>query len=132
VDAKEQTVRRLYEARANREWDTVGALLARDVVWHEPGEESYSGDYHGREDVLTLLQTLVAVTGGTFQLVPQAFMASADHLAVLIRWWAERADRRVEGEEIADYRFSRGEIAEVWFHPDGYEPTALSAVFSGE
>jgi ketosteroid isomerase-like protein len=130
MDGKERAIRDLYEARARRDWDAVRALLADDIVWHEPGEEDYSGDYRGRDDVIELLERLVAVTEGTFQLVPESFLNAADHSAVLVRWWAEREGRRSEGNEIAVYRFRNGEIAEVWFHPDGYDEQALSAVFA--
>jgi len=77
-----------------------------------------------------LLQKLVAVTGGTFQLQPQAFLNSADHSAVLVRWWAERDGKRSEGNEIAVYRFEEQKIAQVWFYVDGYEPEAFSSVFA--
>lgn len=132
MDLKERTIRELYDARSRRDWNAVRALLADDIVWHEPGEERYSGDYRGRDEVIRLLEKLVEVTEGTFQLVPQAFLNSVEHSAVLVRWWAERQGRRSEGNEIAVYRFRQGVIAEVWFHPDGYEQEALSAVFAYE
>jgi ketosteroid isomerase-like protein len=47
-----------------------------------------------------------------------------------VRWWAEREGRRSDGNEIAVFRLRDGRIAEAWFHPDGYEPDALSAVFA--
>ena len=118
--------------RAVATWDALHALFAEDIVWHEPGEEDYSGDYRGTAEVVDLLQKLVAVTEGTFQLVPEAFLNAVEHSAVLVRWWAERGGKRSEGNEIAVYRFRAGEIAEVWFHPDGYEQEALSAVFGYE
>jgi ketosteroid isomerase-like protein len=79
---------------------------------------------------VALLQKLVAVTEGTFQLVPEAFLNSVDHSAVFVRWSAERQGRRSEGNEIAVYRFRDGRIAEVWFYVDGHEPEAFSAVFA--
>ena len=129
MDPKEQAIRALYEARARRDWDAVRALFADEVGWHEPGEEDHSGDHRGREEVVALLQKLVAVTEGTFQLEPEAFLNSVEHSAVLVRWWAERAGRRSDGNEIAVYRFHDGKIAQVWFYVDGYEPEAFSAVF---
>jgi ketosteroid isomerase-like protein len=129
VDPKERAIRELYDARARRDWDAVRALLAADVAWHEPGEEDYSGDYRGRDEVVALLERLVAVTGGSFQLEPEEFLSSTEHSAVLVRWWAEREGLRSEGNDIAVYRFRAGEIAEVWFHQDGYDEEALSAVF---
>jgi ketosteroid isomerase-like protein len=130
VDPKEQAVRELYDARARRDWNAVRALLADEIVWHEPGEEDYSGDYHGPNEVVALLEKLVAITEGTFQLVPEAFVNSEEHSAALIRWWAERGERRSEGNEIAVYRFRDGKVAEVWFHVDGHDPEAVSAVFT--
>jgi hypothetical protein len=129
VDPKEQAIRALYEARARRDWDAVRALFADEVGWHEPGEEDHSGDHRGCEEVVALLQKLVAVTEGTFQLEPEAFLNSVEHSAVLVRWRAERAERRSEGNEIAVYRLHDGKIAQVWFYVDGYEPEAFSAVF---
>jgi ketosteroid isomerase-like protein len=123
-------IRDLYDARARRDWNAVRALLGDEVVWHEPGDEDYSGDHRGREAVVGLLEKLVAVTGGTFELVPEAFVNSVEHSAVLVRWWAERDGRRSEGREIAVYRLRDDQIVEAWFHPDGYDPEALSAVFA--
>lgn len=130
MDAKEQAIRDLYDARARRDWEGVSRLLVDDVVWHAPGEEDFSGDHRGRDGVLAHLQKLIEVTRDTFQLAPEAFLHSAEHSAVLVRWSAEREGRRVEGSEIAVYRFDDERIAEVWFHPDGYDPEAFSAVFS--
>jgi ketosteroid isomerase-like protein len=129
MDTKERAVRGLYDARARRDWGAVPAFLADTVIWHEPGEDDHSGDYRGRDDVVALFEKLVAVTEGTFQLVPQAFLNSEDHSVVLVRWWAERDGLRSEGNDIAVYRFRGDEIAEVWFHTDGYEQEAFSAVF---
>lgn len=71
----------------------------------------------------------MAVTEGTFQLVPEAFLNSVEFSAALVRWWAARQGRRSEGSEIVVYRFGEDGIAEVWFYQDGHEPEALSAVF---
>ncbi len=130
MNANERVIRALYDSRARRDWEAVGALMAREIVWHEPGDEDYSGDHRGREAVVALLEKLVAVTGGTFELVPEAFVTSVEHSAVLVRWWAERDGRRSEGREIAVYRLRDDQIVEAWFHPDGYDPDALSAVFA--
>jgi ketosteroid isomerase-like protein len=108
----------------------VRALLADEVGWHEPGEEDHSGDYRGRDEVVALLQKLVDVTEGTFQLEPVAFLNSADHSAVLARWAAERDGLQSKGTEIAVYRFADGKVAQVWFYVDGYEPNAFSVVFA--
>lgn len=132
MDAKEQAIRQFYEARARRDWEAVGALLADEVGYHEPGEEDHSGDFKGREEVVSLLERLVDVTEGTFQLEPTEFLNLEDHSAVLVRWWAERQGRRSEGRELAVFRFERNRIAEVWFYNEPSDPSDFSAVFSFE
>ena len=130
MDAKELAIRDLYDARARRDWEAVRALLADEVGYHEPGEEDHSGDFRGRDEVVALLQKLVAVTEGTFQLEPEGFLNLDQHSAVVVRWWAEREGRRSEGYELAVYCFHDGRIAEVWFYNEPSDPEALSRVFA--
>jgi len=128
VEPNERAVRELYDARARGDWTAVGDLQTDDVAWHEPGDESYSGTHRGPAAVLDLLRGLVYATGGTFRLVPEAVLVSAEHAAALVRWSADRDGLRSAGNEIAVYRIRDGAIAEAWFYPDGYEPGTL-AVF---
>jgi ketosteroid isomerase-like protein len=129
MDPKERAIRDLYDARARRDWDAVATLFADEITWHEPGEDDHSGDYRGPGDVVALFRKLVDVTEGTFQLVPEGFLNAEDHSAVLVRWSAERRGLRSQGNDVAAYRFRDGLIAGVWFHTDGYEQEAFSAVF---
>ena len=129
MDPRERAIRELYDARARGDLESVGALLADDVGWHEPGSEDYSGEYRGREAVLDLLAKLDQVTD-RFELRPEGVLCAAEHAAALIRWSAARGSRTVEGNEIAVFRFADGMIAEVWFWPDGFDPEALTAVFA--
>ena len=122
----------MYDARARRDWDGVRKVLADQVGWHEPGEEDHSGDFRGRDDVVALLERLVALTEGTFQLVPEAFLHLDRHSAAVVRWSAERGGRRSEGREIGIYRFEDGKITEVWFFNEVGDPEAFSAVFASE
>jgi hypothetical protein len=38
--------------------------------------------------------------------------------------------RASTGYDLAVYRIADGELAEAWFFPDGFDPEALTAVFS--
>jgi ketosteroid isomerase-like protein len=130
VDAKERVIRDLYGARARRDWEAVGALLADKVGWHEPGEEDHSGDFRGRDEVVALLQKLAEVTEGTFQLEPEEFLNLREHSAVRVKWWAERSGMRSDGYEIAVYRVDDGKIAQVWFYNEPSDAEPFSAVFA--
>ena len=130
VDQKAQLIKEFYAARARRDWGAVRELLASDVVWREAGGEDYSGEHRGRDDVTALLQQLVEVTEGSFRLDAVDFVATAEHVATNVRWSAERSGTRVEGYDLAVYRIADGRIASAWFYPDGFDPEALSEVFS--
>ncbi|MFD0856100.1 nuclear transport factor 2 family protein [Actinomadura adrarensis] len=128
--ADEGVVRAFYAARSRRDMAAIRELLDPDVQWHEPGEEDYSGSHRGRNTVIGLLEDLLRVTEGTVKLEATGFLSTAEHVVAKIRWSAERGAAHVEGNEIAVYRIVDGRIAEAWFHVDGYDPQALSAVFS--
>jgi ketosteroid isomerase-like protein len=131
VDPKEQVIRDLYKARARRDWQGVRELLADDVGWHEPASEAdHAGTHRGADTVVALLQRLVAVTDGTFQLVPEAFLSAVDYSVCIARWSAERDGTRVEGNDLAVYRFADGKVADVWFYDDGYDPEIFKRVFA--
>ena len=97
MERNEQAIREIYATRARRDWAAVRSLLADEVGYHEPGEEDHSGDYRGRDEVVALLEQLVEVSEGTFQLEPEAFLNLQEHSTVRVRWWAERDGRRSEG-----------------------------------
>lgn len=131
MDANLQVVRDLYAARERRDWEAVRALLAEEVAWRElTGDQDYSGEHHGRETVARLLEKLVAATGGTFTLEPEATISTADHAAAAVRWHAERGGTRADGNELAVFRVAGRQIAEAWFFADENDPRALREVFS--
>jgi hypothetical protein len=73
---------------------------------------------------------LVAVTDGTFQLEPEAFLNLDEHSAVLVRWWAERQGTRSDGREIAVYRLRGDRLSEVWFFNEPSAHAEFSTVFA--
>jgi uncharacterized protein len=130
MDSKERLIRAFYAARARRDWAAVRELLAADVIWHEAGDQDYSGDHCGNDEVTALLRRLVEVTEGSFALEPLDLIATAEHVAINVRWSAERSGTRVEGNDLAVYRIAGEKIAAAWFFDDGFDPQALTEVFS--
>ena len=126
----EQVIRALYAARARRDWEAVGALFADEIAYHEPGEEDHSGTFRGRDEVVALLRKLVEVTEGSFQLEPVDVLHLDEHSALTVRWWAERAGVRSQGQEIAVYRLQDGKVTEVTFFNEPGDPASFSAVFA--
>jgi uncharacterized protein len=121
IDRKEQTIRRLAAARRRSDFEEVRSLLADEVVWHEPGNADYSGDHRDADEVVALIKKLSEIP---LVLEPQEVVVTDEHAAARTRWWAERADTRVEGNEVAVSQFAGDKVAEVWLWYDGYDQAA--------
>ena len=62
----EQDKRYLAVARAMYAGDeSERASIARDIVWHVPGHNPVSGDYHGHQEFMQLMPSrMAALTAG--------------------------------------------------------------------
>jgi ketosteroid isomerase-like protein len=109
-------VRGLYEARAKGDLEGAAAFLAEDVEWHEPYE--YLGSLKGRNAVMSAIRQSVEETHGTFKLDLHDVLESSEHVVALVRFSAERHERRMSGKEVGIFHVRNGLIQEVWFATD--------------
>jgi len=128
VPADASVVRRLYEACEAHDLDAAAALIAPDVVWHEPYE--YLGTLQGRDAVMDAIRQSMAETEGTFTLHLADLLASQDHVVALVDFSAQRHGRRMSGREVGVFRVADGRIAEVWFYTAD-DPDAVSEFMRG-
>jgi hypothetical protein len=91
-----------------------------EIVCHEPGD----ADHRGAADVLALIKKVSEIP---LALGAARVLVTYEHAAARTRWWAERADTRVEGNEVAVSRFAGDKIAEVWLWYDGYDQAATTS-----
>jgi ketosteroid isomerase-like protein len=129
VSQKEEVIRAFYAARMRHDHEALRPLVTDDVVFHEPGAESYSGDYAGPDALIDHFDRLLEQTEGTFTLEPTDVIETEDYAAARISWFAERGGVRSEGLELAIFRFRDGKIAEVSFFQDAYDLDKLREVF---
>lgn len=59
-------MRQFYTALAQGDFETVGALLSDDLVWHQPGQGALSGTYNGKQKVFAHLERMAQLSNGTF------------------------------------------------------------------
>jgi ketosteroid isomerase-like protein len=103
-------------AQARSDAEAIRAALADDVVWHVPGKNLLARDYHGPDEVLGFLARVRELSGGTAR--PQLIdvLSSEGYVTVLVRMFAEREGRKLDGSFQAwAYRIKGGKIAEFWF-----------------
>ena len=117
--ANGELIRELYKARNRGDLEAVRAVLAEDVVWHEPDVGGdHDGDHHGPDAVLGMMRDASKRTGETFRLVPQEVAANGEHAVAMIDWSAKLGNERLEGKEVAVYRIRGGRVVEASFHQD--------------
>jgi ketosteroid isomerase-like protein len=113
----ETLLRTLYEAFSRRDLDTVRRLFADDIVFHQPGRNPTSGDYHGIDGVLGLLRTLAERSGGTFRSEVHDLLASDQHAVALLRVTARRGALTVDVPVVHVWHLRDGRLTEAWAHP---------------
>jgi ketosteroid isomerase-like protein len=110
----EDLLRRGYEAFGAGDIETVMALFAEDIVWHSPGANQLTGDYHGRDQVLGYLGKIMELTGGTFRVEIHDLLANDRHGTVLVTTHAERGGRTLTSREINIWHLANGKYTEFW------------------
>lgn len=121
--------RESYDAIAKGDFDHLGGdLLADDVVFHVPGRGPLAGDYHGKAEVLRYLGQLSAMTQSTLRFEPEAFLASDDRAAVILRAQGERGGQEMNDHGVHVFRIDNGKISERWSFP--HDTYAVDAFFA--
>ena len=46
----------------------LGALVAADVIWHQPGDNQFSGTHTGAEAVFAMIGSMMEASAGTFKI----------------------------------------------------------------
>jgi ketosteroid isomerase-like protein len=97
------------------------ALLAPDVVWHQPGANRFSGDHVGPDGVGRMIGGMVEACQGTFQLqVDGATMINGDLAAVPVRFSGKRDGAAMDMRGVDLLTVRSGKIVEVHlFSEDG-------------
>jgi ketosteroid isomerase-like protein len=112
----EELLTRWFVSQARGEPEAVRAQLADDVVWHVPGKNLLSRDYHGAEEVMGFLVHVRELSGGSARPQLLGVLANDGWAVALVRMFAEREGRKLDGSFQAwAYRIANGKIAEFWF-----------------
>ena len=108
-------VRRAYTALESGHMDELEQCFARDAVWHEPGDNIYSGDRVGwpqiRDEVLALLGPL---SRGAFRAELVDVVVGQEYVVAVHRGQGEHDGRILDSLSFQVVRVVQGRIQEVW------------------
>ncbi len=112
-----ELMRRGYAAFAAGDMDTVGSLMADDIVWHSPGNNPLSGEFKGKDQVFADFAKLLELTGGTFGQEVHDVVANDQHAVVLVdSKWDKPKPFRVRNVHI--WHVSGGKVTEFWAYSE--------------
>jgi ketosteroid isomerase-like protein len=108
-------IRSAYEAFASADVATLSERLAEDAVWHISGHHTFSGDYHGRDQILGFFGAITEDTGGTVTLEVHDILANDCHAVVLVQERAQRKGRSLDIKEVHVAHIDQhGQVTEFW------------------
>jgi uncharacterized protein len=106
-----------FDALAAKQFDVVASMFAEDIVWHQPGDNRFSGTHRGAGAVGAMIGGMMEVSQGTFALsLRSAPMVNGDLVAAEVRFGGERAGASMAQDGVDVMRVSGGQITEVWLY----------------
>src|SRR5689334_11244760 len=84
-------VYKYFDALTAKDFAAVAGLFADDIVWHQPGNNRFSGTHRGSRVVGDMIGGMMAVSEGTFELAPISTpMANGALVAVPVHFEGKR------------------------------------------
>lgn len=106
--------RRGYAAFQAGDLETVRALFADDIVWHNPGANHLSGDYDGADATIGFFLKNFEETDGTFRTELHDVLGSDGHAVALAEVSAEKAGKSLRDRYVHVVHIEDGKLTESW------------------
>ena len=108
-------VRKYFDALSAKDFATVAGMFADDIVWHQPGDNRFSGTHHSSAAVGEMIGGMMTVSEGTFELaLTAAPMVNGTLVAVPVHFTGKREGAAMAQDGIDLLRIDGDRIAEVW------------------
>lgn len=119
----EDLIRRGYEAFGTGDMATLNELFSDDLVWHVPGHNPLSGDFHGKDEVFSSFQKVGELSGGTLKLDVHAILADDEHAVALTHSTGQRDGKTLDDNTVQVFHLKDGTVTEQWLYPGDVEAT---------
>ena len=93
----------------------LGNLISPLVVWHQPGNNQFSGTKNGIGEFGAMFGAMMAASGGTFAITQaHRYLGNGDLVAIEIEFAGTRDGATLNQPGIDLLRIEGGKIVEVW------------------
>jgi ketosteroid isomerase-like protein len=104
-----------FDALAAKDFATINGILAEDIVWHQPGDNRFSGSHNGAAAVGEMIGAMMAASEGTLHVsVNGAPMANGTMVAMPVQFSAQRDGAAIAMVGVDLMRFEGDRIVELW------------------
>lgn len=110
-----QLIARLYGAFESSDLDTIRESLDEDVVLHQAGRGPLAGVHKGRDEVLGVLGSLIALSEGTFRSKVHDILANDEHVVVLSENTASARGKSLQERGVEIFHVTDGKVTEAFF-----------------
>lgn len=92
----------------------LASLLSPELVWHQPGNNRFSGSHKGAQAVGAMIGEMMAVSNGTFAITrANRFMANGPWVTVELEFEGQRDGVRLSQQGIDLLHIQDGKIVEA-------------------
>ncbi|MEE2663447.1 MAG: nuclear transport factor 2 family protein [Myxococcota bacterium] len=112
-----------WDAVSRSDGETLGQILAPDIVWHATGNTPWRGDHNGLDAVLDYLARVGELTD-VFDARLTDVLASESRVLIVFQVKVEHTGRKMELGYLVLARIEDGRAREVWTSP--LDPDALA------
>ena len=92
----------------------LASVISPEVVWHQPGNNQFSGTHKGLPAVAAMLGKMMEVSRGTFTISSaDHFMANGDSVAVMLEFAGEANGVTLRQPGVDLLRIEDGRIVEI-------------------
>lgn len=93
---------------------TLGSIISPEVVWHQPGNNQFSGTHRGMAAVGPMLGKMMEASRGTFTISrADHYMANGDWVAITLEFTGEANGIKLKQPGVDLLRIEGGKIVEV-------------------
>lgn len=93
---------------------TLGSLISPEVIWHQPGNNQFSGTHRGMAAVGPMLGKMMEVSKGTFAITrADHYMSNGDWVAITIEFAGQVNGIQLKQPGVDLIRIEGGKIVEV-------------------
>jgi uncharacterized protein len=106
--------RRYIQAVQAGDQSALGTLISPQIVWHQPGNNRFSGTQRGAQAVMHMLGGMMEVSQGTFRITrAHRFMGNGPWVTIELEFEGQRDGAWVAQPGIDLVRVEDGRIVEV-------------------